>query len=184
MADVDFGAFLVRAVLQRVSSASVTVDGVVLGAIGVGADGNDAARSDAAGAETSLGLLILLGVEQGDSEKDSTYLAQKSVDLRIFPDEEGKMNKSILDVGGAILVISQFTLIADWRKGRRPSFIRAAAPAIGNELYLHFIGELRRLGVTVETGQFGADMKVSLVNDGPVTMILENQFASTSPVSA
>lgn len=179
MADVDFGAFLVRAVLQRVSSASVTVDGVVLGAIGIGADGNDAA-----GAETRLGLLILLGVEQGDSEKDSTYLAQKSVDLRIFPDEEGKINKSILDVGGAILVISQFTLIADWRKGRRPSFIRAAAPAIGNELYLHFIGELRRLGVTVETGQFGADMKVSLVNDGPVTMILENQFASTSPVSA
>ncbi|HEY9757958.1 MAG TPA: D-aminoacyl-tRNA deacylase [Oculatellaceae cyanobacterium] len=176
---MDFGAFLVRAVLQRVSSASVTVDGVVLGAIGIGADGNDAA-----GAETRLGLLILLGVEQGDSEKDSTYLAQKSVDLRIFPDEEGKINKSILDVGGAILVISQFTLIADWRKGRRPSFIRAAAPAIGNELYLHFIGELRRLGVTVETGQFGADMKVSLVNDGPVTMILENQFASTSPVSA
>lgn len=179
MADVDFGAVLVKAVLQRVSSASVTVDGEILGAIGIGADGNDAS-----GAETRLGLLILLGVEQGDSEKDSAYLAQKSVDLRIFPDEEGKMNKSILDVGGGILVISQFTLIADWRKGRRPSFIRAAAPARGNELYLHFIGELRRLGVTVETGQFGADMKVSLVNDGPVTMILENQFASTPPVSA
>jgi D-tyrosyl-tRNA(Tyr) deacylase len=168
----------VKAVLQRVSSASVTVDGVVIGAIGA------AAAASSAQAETPLGLVILLGVEQGDTEKDSTYLAQKSVDLRIFPDEEGKMNRSIQDVGGSILAISQFTLIADWRKGRRPSFIRAAAPALGNELYLHFIGELRRLGVTVETGQFGADMKVSLINDGPVTMLLENQFASTPPISA
>ncbi len=160
-----------KAVLQRVSSASVKVDGQVIGSIG---SEHDSGR----------GLVILLGVEQGDTEKDSSYLAQKSIDLRIFADEEGKMNKSIVDVGGSILVISQFTLIADWKKGRRPSFIRAAAPALGNELYLHFIGELRRLGVTVETGQFGADMKVSLVNDGPVTMILENQFASTASVSA
>ena len=160
-----------KAVLQRVSSASVAVDGQIIGSIGSATD-------------TGRGLVILLGVEQGDTERDSSYLAQKSIDLRIFADEAGKMNKSIVDVGGSILVISQFTLIADWRKGRRPSFIRAAAPEIGNALYLHFIGELRRLGLTVETGQFGADMKVSLVNDGPVTMILDNQIASTTPVSA
>ena len=162
-----------KAVLQRVSSASVTVDGQIIGAVG------NTGNSDG-----KRGLVILLGVEQGDTSKDSTYLAQKSVDLRIFADEEGKMNKSIMDVGGSILVISQFTLIADWRKGRRPSFIKAASPAIGNELYLHFIEELRRTGIAVECGQFGADMQVSLVNDGPVTMILENQFGATPPVSA
>ena len=177
-----------KAVLQRVSSASVTVDGVVIGAIGAAAVApvpqSALTPEPAAHPSSPLGLVILLGVEQGDTEKDSVYLAQKSVDLRIFPDEEGKMNRSILDIGGSILAISQFTLIADWRKGRRPSFIRAAAPALGNELYLHFIGQLRGHGVTVETGQFGADMKVSLVNDGPVTMLLENQFASTPPVSA
>lgn len=163
-----------KAVLQRVSSASVAVDGQIIGAIGGDADPKD----------NKLGLVILFGVEQGDTEKDSTFLAQKTVDLRIFPDDEGKMNKSLIDVGGSILVISQFTLIAEWRKGRRPSFIKAAAPAIGNALYEHFIGELKRLGITVKSGQFGADMKVSLVNDGPVTMILENQFAATEPVSA
>jgi D-aminoacyl-tRNA deacylase len=163
----------VKAVLQRVSSASVTVDGQIIGAIG------NSKESDG-----KRGLVILLGVEQGDTTKDSTFLAQKSVDLRIFSDDEGKMNKSIIDVGGSILVISQFTLIADWRKGRRPSFIKAAAPAIGNELYLHFIEELKRLGIAVECGQFGADMQVALVNDGPVTMILENQFGAAPSVSA
>lgn len=162
-----------KAVLQRVSTASVTVDGQIIGAIGT----DDSSSS-------KRGLVILLGVEQGDTRKDSTYLAQKTADLRIFADEEGKMNRSILEVGGSILVISQFTLIADWRKGRRPSFIKAASPAIGNELYLHFIEELRRLGISVECGQFGADMKVALVNDGPVTMILENQFGATPVVSA
>jgi len=99
--------------------------------------------------------------------------------MRIFADAEGKMNRSIKDVGGSVLVISQFTLLADWRKGRRPSFIRAAAPEVGKSLYTHFVSEIRQLGVKAETGEFGADMKVSLVNDGPVTMILENQFMAT-----
>jgi len=122
------------------------------------------------------GLVVLLGVEQGDTDKDSEYLAQKTVDLRIFADDEGKMNKSVIEVGGSILVISQFTLAADWRKGRRPGFTRAAAPQEGERLYEHFAGQLRARGVRVETGSFGADMKVALVNDGPVTLILENQF--------
>jgi len=147
-----------KAVLQRVSSASVTVDGQVVGSI-------------------NLGLMILLGVEQGDTDKDATYLAQKSCELRIFADEGGKMNKSIKEVDGSILVVSQFTLIADWRKGRRPGFTRAAAPAEGERLYVYFVEQLRNLGVPVKTGIFGADMDVSLVNDGPVTLILENQSA-------
>jgi len=147
-----------KAVLQRVSSASVTVDSAVVGDI-------------------SLGLMILLGVEQGDTEQDATYLAQKSCELRIFADEAGKMNKSIREVGGSILVVSQFTLIADWRKGRRPGFTRAAAPAEGERLYLYFVEQLRNLGVEVETGIFGAHMDVSLVNDGPVTLLLDNRSA-------
>lgn len=119
--------------------------------------------------------MILVGVEQGDSESDSTFLARKSAEMRIFPDQEGKMNLSLLDVGGKALVISQFTLIADWKKGRRPSFIKAAPPEEGNRLYEHFAQELRNLAVHVETGVFGAHMDVSLVNDGPVTMLLEYQ---------
>ena len=147
-----------KAVLQRVSRASVTVDGQIVGAI----DG--------------AGLMILVGVEQGDTEKDSSYLAQKSTELRIFNDQAGKMNLSLMDVGGGCLVVSQFTLAADWRKGRRPGFSRAAAPAEGERLYLHFIEQLKGLGVKkVETGAFGSDMKVELVNDGPVTMLLENR---------
>ncbi|HEY9868341.1 MAG TPA: D-aminoacyl-tRNA deacylase [Candidatus Obscuribacterales bacterium] len=146
-----------KAVLQRVSRGSVTVDGRVVGAIGTG-------------------LVILVGVEQGDTEKDSAYLAQKCAELRIFADDEGRMNRSIKEVGGAALVVSQFTLIADWRKGRRPGFTRAASPAEGERLYLHFADELRRCGVPVETGIFGAHMDVELVNDGPVTLLLENQF--------
>ncbi len=121
--------------------------------------------------------MILVGVEQGDSESDSTFLARKSAEMRIFPDEEGKMNRSLTDVGGRALVISQFTLVADWKKGRRPSFIKAAPPEEGNRLYEHFAQELRALGVHVETGIFGAHMDVSLVNDGPVTILLEYQSA-------
>lgn len=150
-----------KAVLQRVSKASVTVDGNVVGAI-------------------DAGLMILLGVEHGDVDRDSSFLARKAAELRIFSDEEGKMNRSVIDIGGKVLVISQFTLIADWKKGRRPSFIKAAPPAEGNRLYEHFVQEVRTLGLHVETGTFGAHMDVSLVNDGPVTMILEYQSAAES----
>jgi len=143
-----------KAVLQRVSSASVTVDGKVVGEIG-------------------KGLMILLGVETGDTDADSTYLAQKAVELRIFPDTEGKMNLSVADVGGDVLVVSQFTLIADWKKGRRPGFSRAARPEEGNRLYEHFSECVRKQGLQVQNGIFGAHMDVALVNDGPVTLLLE-----------
>ena len=143
-----------KAILQRVTSASVTVDGKTVGAIG-------------------KGLLILLGVETGDTDADGTYLAQKTVDLRIFNDADNKMNLSLLDVGGQVLAVSQFTLIADWKKGRRPGFSRAARPDEGNRLYEHYKECIRQLGVTVEAGVFGAHMDVALVNDGPVTIILE-----------
>ncbi len=152
-----------KLVLQRVSKATVTVAGAVVGSIG--------------DEENGTGILAFLGVEQGDTEKDATYLAQKTSELRMFADETGKMNKSVLEVGGDILVVSQFTLLADWRKGRRPSFIKAAPPAEGERLYVFFVSELQKLGLKVQTGQFGAYMQVSLVNDGPVTFILENQFA-------
>lgn len=155
-----------KAVLQRVSRSKVTVDGEIIGEI----DG--------------MGFMILLGVEQGDTEKDSTFLAQKSTELRIFNDEAGKMNLSLMDVGGSCLVVSQFTLAADWRKGRRPGFSRAAAPAEAERLYLHFVEQLKSLGVKkVETGKFGADMKVELVNDGPVTMLLENRSSEETTKS-
>lgn len=143
-----------KAILQRVTSASVTVDGKTVGAIG-------------------KGLLILLGVETGDSEAESTYLAQKTVDLRIFADADNKMNLSVIDAGGQVLVVSQFTLIADWKKGRRPGFSRAARPDEGNRLYEHYMECIRQHGVHVEAGIFGAHMDVALVNDGPVTLILE-----------
>jgi len=160
-----------KAVLQRAAGASVTVDGTVIGKIGTGpGDFTDGGK----------GLVVLLGVEQGDTDKDSEFLAQKTVDLRIFADAEGKMNLSIAEVGGTVLVISQFTLAADWRKGRRPGFTRAAAPQEGERLYEHFVAQLRARGMKVETGSFGADMKVALVNDGPVTLLLENQFATMS----
>lgn len=156
-----------KAVLQRVNGASVSVAGSIIGKIGTGPGDSTAA---------GLGLLVLLGVETGDSERDSTFLARKTLELRIFADDAGKMNLSVMDVGGTILVVSQFTLIADWKKGRRPGFSRAAAPAEGNRLYEHYVEELRRQGAKVETGLFGGDMKVSLVNDGPVTLILESRF--------
>jgi D-tyrosyl-tRNA(Tyr) deacylase len=143
-----------KAVLQRVSSASVTVDGKVVGEIG-------------------KGLLILFGVEEGDTDADSAYLAQKTVDLRIFPDSDQKMNLSLIDAGGQALIVSQFTLIADWKKGRRPGFSRAAKPEEGNRLYEHYVECVRKLGITVEKGVFGAHMDVALVNDGPVTLLLE-----------
>jgi D-tyrosyl-tRNA(Tyr) deacylase len=148
-----------KAVLQRVSRASVTVEGAIVGSIGTG-------------------LLILLGVERGDVERDSEFLAHKAAEMRIFADEAGKMNKSVKDVNGSVLLISQFTLAAEWKKGRRPSFIRAAEPAEGNRLYEHFGQVLRSMEIKVETGVFGAHMDVALVNDGPVTIILDHQFAT------
>ena len=146
------------AVLQRVSRASVLVDGRASGSIGPG-------------------LVVLLGVHQTDIESDAKFLVEKSVNLRIFSDSAGKMNLSLLDTGGSALVISQFTLVGDWRKGRRPSFIGAAPPEQGERLYEHFIAGLREQGVSVETGVFGAMMDVELVNDGPVTFVLDSKRA-------
>ena len=119
-----------------------------------------------------------MGVEQGDDERDSSFLAGKAAELRIFADEAGKMNRSVKDVNGSVLLISQFTLLADWKKGRRPSFIRAAQPARGDKLYQHFASVLKSLGVPVQTGIFGAHMYVKLINDGPVTIVLEHQYAN------
>jgi D-tyrosyl-tRNA(Tyr) deacylase len=144
-----------RAVIQRVSSASVRVDGAVVGAIKAGA-------------------LILLGVLDGDSEREAEQLAEKVASFRYFADDSGKMNLSVSDVSGSLLVVSQFTLAADGRKGRRPSFDKAAAPALAEKLYEHFISHLVLLGLSVETGCFGAMMEVELVNDGPVTFVLDD----------
>lgn len=144
-----------RAVLQRVTSASVTVDETVTGAV-------------------SHGVLVLLGVGPTDTEEQSRWLASKIAGLRIFPDTDGKMNLSLLDVGGGALVVSQFTLYGDCRKGRRPSFVGAAHPRLAEPLYERFCDDLRDEGVVlVERGVFGADMKVALVNDGPVTLVLD-----------
>jgi len=142
------------AVLQRAKNASVRVDGEVTG------------RIDA-------GLVILLGVCNQDSEKDADYLAGKISGLRIFEDETGKMNLSVKEVGGGALVISQFTLCGDWRKGRRPSFTGAAAPEIAERLYRYFMERLQREEVPVQSGIFGAMMEVQLINNGPVTFVLE-----------
>lgn len=147
-----------KAVLQRTSQASVTVANEVIGQI-------------------EHGLVILLCVEQNDRTAECDFLARKCTELRIFSDEQGKMNKSLLDVGGSVLLISQFTLAADWKKGRRPGFTRAAAPAEGKRLYEYFGQILRNAGINVQNGIFGADMAVSLINDGPVTLILEHQDA-------
>ena len=144
-----------RALLQRVSEAKVEVDGALIGQCG-------------------NGLMILVCAMQGDSEEQADKLAAKISKLRIFKDDDGKMNKSVTDIGGSILVVSQFTLSADTSRGNRPGFSTAAAPADGERLYVHFAQALRNLGLTVETGQFGADMQVSLVNDGPVTIWMEN----------
>ena len=144
-----------RIVLQRVKEASVKVAGDRISTIGPG-------------------LLLLVGVAQGDGESEADWLAEKIAGLRIMADEEGKMNRSVKDIGGAVLAVSQFTLLADTRKGRRPSFVGAAAPEAATRLFDYFCERLRSTGVaTVETGRFGAMMDVALVNDGPVTIVLE-----------
>jgi D-aminoacyl-tRNA deacylase len=145
----------VRAVVQRVSRASVEVDGRVVGAIG-------------------LGLTVLIGVSASDAEADADYLAEKIAGLRIFEDSDGKMNRSVADVGGAVLAVSQFTLCGDVRRGKRPSFDSAARPERARELYDYFVAQIRLRGVSCETGQFQAMMSVSLSNQGPVTLLLDS----------
>lgn len=145
-----------RAVVQRVSRASVTVDDQTVGAIGAG-------------------LFVLLGVARGDSSGDSAYLAEKTAGLRIFEDDDGKMNRSVAEIGGAILVVSQFTLFGDCRKGRRPGFTEAAPPQLADDLYRVYVDALRQRGLTVATGIFQAEMQVNLVNDGPVTLMIDSR---------
>ncbi|MBI2887039.1 MAG: D-tyrosyl-tRNA(Tyr) deacylase [Chloroflexi bacterium] len=145
-----------KALLQRVQRAQVTVEGATVGAIGPG-------------------LLVLLGVAQGDTQADATVLAEKTAQLRIFPDGAGRFNRSVLDAGGAVLVVSQFTLLADTRRGRRPSFTGAAPPEAAQPLVEAFCAALRAAGLHVASGRFGAHMLVSLENDGPVTLMLESK---------
>ncbi len=145
-----------KAVYQRVSKASVVVDGNTVGEIGKGA-------------------LVLLGVETGDTEKDGAYIADKCEGLRVFEDEEGRMNYSLKDVGGSVLLVSQFTLCGETRKGRRPSFSNAARPDEARRLYEFVADRLREKGVPVQTGVFQAHMEVNLVNDGPVTLLLDSR---------
>ena len=151
-----------RAILTRVTSASVTIEGQTVGQIG-------------------KGFLILLGVGPNDTEKECRYLAEKALGLRIFEDENGKMNLGLDSVGGQVLVVSQFTLYGNCRKGRRPSFTEAAGPALGNELYEKFLSICTELGFPPQHGQFGADMKVASVNDGPVTLILDTDQLMNEP---
>lgn len=148
--------FRVRAVVQRVTSARVMVGGQVAG-------------------EIRTGLLVLLGVSRTDNPGSATYLAEKIANLRIFSDDAGKMNLSLLDVGGSVLIVSQFTLYGDTRGGRRPSYIQAAPPSEASRLYEEFVRSIRTLGVVVATGVFQAHMQVELVNDGPVTILLDSE---------
>jgi len=148
----------VRAVLQRVERASVRIDDQIVGQIGGG-------------------WLVLLGVAKGDADPDADRLADKVVGLRAFGDEDGKMNRSVADVGGSVLVVSQFTLLGDCRAGRRPSFVAAAEPVEAERLYLRFVSQVQTRGVEVAIGKFRADMKVELVNDGPVTLLLDSRKA-------
>ena len=143
-------------VLQRVTEASVTVDGAVVGSIG-------------------KGITVLLGVAKGDTEQDADFLANKLVNVRIFEDDAGKMNRSVQEIGGEILVVSQFTLLGDCRKGRRPGFSDAAPPDEAARLYQYFVEQVRRFGVRVATGQFQTTMLVKIYNDGPVTFVIESQ---------
>lgn len=145
-----------RIVVQRVTEAQVRIDGNIVGAI-------------------AAGYMVLVGVGQNDSTEDAAKLAQKLVKLRVFSDQQGKMNRSLLDINGAVLSISQFTLFADTAHGNRPGFSGAGAPDVAKKLYEKFNADLRALGVTVATGVFGADMAVSLVNDGPVTIIYDTE---------
>jgi len=145
-----------RAVVQRVKESSVKVDNETIGRIG-------------------QGLLVLLGVAKGDTPSDADYLANKIVNLRIFEDDDAKMNRSLMSISGKMLVVSQFTLLGDCRKGRRPSFVAAAGPQKALELYENFVQQVRRLGISVETGRFQAMMEVALINDGPVTLVLESR---------
>jgi len=145
-----------RAVVQRVKQSSVSVGREVI-------------------AEIDKGLLVLLGVAGPDRREDADYLADKIINLRIFEDQNGKMNRSLLDIGGQMLVVSQFTLLADCRKGRRPSFINAAEPERADELYGYFVEKVSEKGISVKTGRFRAMMAVALINDGPVTIVLESK---------
>ena len=145
-----------RAVIQRVKKSSVKAGNEIVGQIG-------------------KGLLVLLGVARDDAAKDADYLANKIINLRIFEDPDGKMNRSLLETGGELLVVSQFTLLADCRKGRRPSFIEAAEPQKATDLYETFVDRVREKGVKVQTGRFRAMMEVALINDGPVTLIIESR---------
>lgn len=151
-----------RAILTRVKSASVEIDGNIVGQIG-------------------QGFLILLGVGPEDNEEKCRYLCEKALGLRVFEDENGKMNKSLADVGGQVLVVSQFTLYGNCRKGRRPSFTDAANPELGNRLYEYFLSCCEDLGYPPQHGQFGADMQVASVNDGPVTLILDTDQLMDTP---
>lgn len=145
------------AVIQRVSEASVKIEGAIKGTIG-------------------LGLLVLVGIEEADEQEDINWLSKKITNLRIFEDREGVMNRSLLDINGELLLISQFTLHASTKKGNRPSYIKAAKPPVAVPLYQQFIEQLTTdLGKSIQTGEFGADMKVSLLNDGPVTIIIDSK---------
>jgi len=146
----------VKALLQRVTEASVSVAGEVVGRIGEG-------------------LVVFVGVADGDAQKDAQFLAQRTVNLRIFSDKEGRFNLSVLDIKGELLVVSQFTLLADTRKGRRPSFIEAAPPAQAEQLFEQFVQQVRTTGLKVETGRFQQHMRVEIHNDGPVTILLDSK---------
>ena len=148
-----------KIVVQRVSQASVKVSGEIVG-------------------EISQGLLLLIGIEENDEKEDAEWLSKKILDLRIFSDEEGKMNRSVKDINGEILCVSQFTLIADYKKGNRPSFIKAAKPEKAIPLFEYFKGLIKSSGLKTENGIFGADMKVSLLNDGPVTIVMDSKTKS------
>ncbi|MBN8623663.1 MAG: D-tyrosyl-tRNA(Tyr) deacylase [Flavobacteriales bacterium] len=145
-----------KAVIQRVSEANVKVDGNIVG-------------------EISKGLLLLIGIDEEDEKNDADWLVQKILSLRIFGDDEGKLNRSVMDISGGILCISQFTLIADYKKGNRPSFIKAAKPEKAIPLFEYFKTEISKSGLKTESGIFGADMKVSLLNDGPVTIVMDSK---------
>lgn len=144
-----------RVVIQRVSEASVTVDNAIVGSI-------------------SKGYMLLIGIDENDETQDADWLVQKILNLRVFGDEEGKLNHSVMDIQGEILCVSQFTLIADYKKGNRPSFIKAAKPDKAIPLFEYFKTEISKSGLKVESGIFGADMKVALINDGPVTILMDS----------